>query len=157
MFSYPPKVLAPWPASLTFPLLEIHLRNPACNNCTIASTSRIGENQKRQDCQGRFDPPRFVFIPCTIELSSRGGIHLISSSLTFAGMPQLRKVFLRSAVSSFTPPGNVGLLHAHGPCLRVQRICSNSSRSRTRPLTPIANLRLSDPLHSCCFLPPPRV
>ena len=52
------------------------LRNPARSYCTIASACRVGENRKRQKYHGKFDPCRFVFLPCAIELSGRWGTSL---------------------------------------------------------------------------------
>ena len=52
------------------------LRNPARSYCTIASACRVGENRKRQKYHGKFDPYRFVFLPCAIELSGRWGTSL---------------------------------------------------------------------------------
>ena len=52
------------------------LGNPARSYCTIASACRVGENRKRQKYHGKFDPSRFVFLPCAIELSGRWGTSL---------------------------------------------------------------------------------
>ena len=52
------------------------LRNPARSYCSVNSASRVGENRKRQEYQGLFDPARFVFLPCGIELSRRWGTTL---------------------------------------------------------------------------------
>ena len=52
------------------------LGNPARSYCTIASACRVGENRKRQKYHGKFDPSRFVFLPCAFELSGRWGTSL---------------------------------------------------------------------------------
>ena len=48
----------------------------ALSYCSVNSASRVGENRKRQEYQGLFDPARFVFLPCGIELSGRWGTTL---------------------------------------------------------------------------------
>ena len=93
------------------------------------------------------------FFPAVLSYPAVGGQPWRSSSLTSADMPPSPKVFLRSAVGFSRLIGAALSLPAtHGPSSRVQRICNNSSRSRTRSLIPPVSLQYPKRPMTCLLL-----
>ena len=118
------------------------LRNPARSYCSVNSASCVGENRKRQEYKGLFDPARFVFLPCAIELSGRWGT-------------TLEKLFTdicryATAAKRFSPLHS-GLFQAYWRRVIATRYsralfkgaadCNDSSQSRMRSLIPPVSLQ----------------